>query len=387
MTADSAFKSFVAENASNGAYVEGFVKLAAQNGGVDLSAPFLGFYGDWDKQPAIDAAAGSGDEHIVGSSLMNQSTSKSLGKNPWTNMEAPTCRRRSSPSSPATDAPTRLVPFTTMQRNAKTLAYDYLNADGESVRSFSYNWVSKTTYNDSVGNYLYVEGYYLGDNSSKPVFDGLGEDGNQLPDGRYTLRRTATLATDDAAQQTLDQDFYYDTKKPEVSNVQLSGEDGARTVTFDVTDSSWFAGVNFIGPDDDAKKADGCYQVVCPTSSGADSTISDPVENADGTRTWHISVPVSALKSAWNGWKGPGSNGAAFPNVVHMRAWDYGSNISSDVEIVVNPVPATGVTLSADSVKLAPRPGEQPTGDRCAGRLHADEADLGVQQSRCGRRR
>lgn len=355
VTADSAFKSFVAENASNGAYVEGFVKLAAQNGGVDLSAPFLGFYGDWDKQPAIDAAAGSGDEHIVGSSLMNQGTSKSLGKNPLDKYGSADLSKAVVSSSPATDAPTRLVPFTTMQRNASTLAYDYLNADGESVRSFSYNWVSKTTYNDSVRNYLYVEGYYLGDNSSKPVFDGLGEDGNQLPDGRYTLRRTATLATDDAARQTLDQDFYYDTKKPEVSNVQLSGEDGARTVTFDVTDSSWFAGVNFIGPDDDAKKADGCYyQVVCPTSSGADSTISDPVENADGTRTWHISVPVSALKSAWNGWKGPGSNGAAFPNVVHMRAWDYGSNISSDVEIVVNPVPATGVTLSADSVKLAP---------------------------------
>ena len=355
VTADRAFKSFVAENASNGAYVEGFVKLAAQNGGVDLSAPFLGFYGDWDKQPAIDAAAGSGDEHIVGSSLMNQGTSKSLGKNPLDKYGSADLSKAVVSSSPAIDAPTRLVPFTTMQRNASTLAYDYLNADGESVRSFSYNWVSKTTYNDSVGNYLYVEGYYLGDNSSKPVFDGLGEDGNQLPDGRYTLRRTATLATDDAAQQTLDQDFYYDTKKPEVSNVQLSGEDGARTVTFDVTDSSWFAGVNFIGPDDDAKKADGCYyQVVCPTSSGADSTISDPVENADGTRTWHISVPVSALKSAWNGWKGPGSNGAAFPNVVHMRAWDYGSNISSDVEIVVNPVPATGVTLSADSVKLAP---------------------------------
>lgn len=355
VTADSTFKSFVAENASNGAYVEGFVKLAAQNGGVDLSAPFLGFYGDWDKQPAIDAAAGSGDEHIVGSSLMNQGTSKSLGKNPLDKYGSADLSKAVVSSSPAIDAPTRLVPFTTMQRNASTLAYDYLNADGESVRSFSYNWVSKTTYNDSVGNYLYVEGYYLGDNSSKPVFDGLGEDGNQLPDGRYTLRRTATLATDDAAQQTLDQDFYYDTKKPEVSNVQLSGEDGARTVTFDVTDSSWFAGVNFIGPDDDAKKADGCYyQVVCPTSSGADSTISDPVENADGTRTWHISVPVSALKSAWNGWKGPGSNGAAFPNVVHMRAWDYGSNISSDVEIVVNPVPATGVTLSADSVKLAP---------------------------------
>ena len=81
VTADSAFKSFVAENASEQRLCRSFVKLA-QNGGVDLSAPFLGFYGDWDKQPAIDAAAGSGDEHIVGSSLMNQGTSKSLGKNP-----------------------------------------------------------------------------------------------------------------------------------------------------------------------------------------------------------------------------------------------------------------------------------------------------------------
>lgn len=66
--ATDAFKQFVAENAANGAYVEGFVKLSAESeGGVDLSAPFLGFYGDWDAQSAIDPVAGSGNEHIVGS--------------------------------------------------------------------------------------------------------------------------------------------------------------------------------------------------------------------------------------------------------------------------------------------------------------------------------
>lgn len=353
--ATDAFKQFVAENAANGAYVEGFVKLSAESeGGVDLSAPFLGFYGDWDAQSAIDPVAGSGNEHIVGSAIMNQNTSKTLGKNPLDSYGDADPAKAVVSSSAATDAPTRLVPFTIMQRNARSLGYDYLNADGKAVRSYSYDWISKTTYNDSVGTYLYVEDYYI-DTANKPIFDGLDENGNQLPDGQYTLRRTATLATDGAAQQTLDQTFYYDTEKPQVSNVNLEGEGDERTVTFDVTDGSWFAGVNFVGPDDDPKKADGkYYQVKVPTSRWDDATVSDPVENADGTRTWHVSIPVSKLDSAWNGWSGPGHNGLAFPNVVHMRAWDYGSNISDDIAVVVNPVPATGVTLSADTLTLAP---------------------------------
>ena len=352
--ASDAFKSFVAENAANGAYVEGYVQLAAEEGGVDLAAPFLGFYGDWDQQPAIDAVSGSGDEHIVGSALMNQNTSSQLGKNPLDSYGDADPEKAVVSSSAATNAPTRLVPFTTMQRNARTLAYDYLNADGKAVKSFSYDWVSKTTYNDSVGNYLYVEDYYV-DTANKPVFDGLDSDGNQLPDGQYTLRRTATLATDDAAQQTLDQTFYYDTEKPQVSDVELQGEGDERAVTFKVTDGSWFAGVNFVSDKDDPKKADSYYyQLKVPTSSWADATVSDPQENADGTRTWTVSIPVSELESGWGGWRGPGSDGTPLPNVVHMRAWDYGSNTSDDIEVVVNPVPATGIELSSETLTLAP---------------------------------
>ena len=40
----------------NGIYVEGFVTLTnAEEDGVDLSAPFMGFYGDWTDAPAIES--------------------------------------------------------------------------------------------------------------------------------------------------------------------------------------------------------------------------------------------------------------------------------------------------------------------------------------------
>lgn len=92
---------------------------------------------------------------------MNQNTSKTLGKNPLDSYGDADPAKAVVSSSAATNAPTRLVPFTIMQRNARSLGYDYLNADGKAVRSYSYDWISKTTYNDSVGTYLYVEDYYI----------------------------------------------------------------------------------------------------------------------------------------------------------------------------------------------------------------------------------
>ena len=41
-------KAYLDENFPNGSYVEGFTFLTAEDaGGVSLSVPFLGFYGDW----------------------------------------------------------------------------------------------------------------------------------------------------------------------------------------------------------------------------------------------------------------------------------------------------------------------------------------------------
>ena len=47
-------KKYLNDNFANGMYVEGFVTLEDQAGGVDLSIPYLAFYGDWDDAPMFD---------------------------------------------------------------------------------------------------------------------------------------------------------------------------------------------------------------------------------------------------------------------------------------------------------------------------------------------
>lgn len=52
-----AAKAYMDANFENGTYVEGYVTLSAADGGVDLSLPYLAFYGDWDVAPIMDASA------------------------------------------------------------------------------------------------------------------------------------------------------------------------------------------------------------------------------------------------------------------------------------------------------------------------------------------
>ena len=50
-------KEYMNANFTNGMYVEGFVTLKDAGTGVDLSIPFLGFYGDWTDAPLFDKSA------------------------------------------------------------------------------------------------------------------------------------------------------------------------------------------------------------------------------------------------------------------------------------------------------------------------------------------
>ncbi|MBR4942926.1 MAG: S8 family serine peptidase, partial [Clostridia bacterium] len=50
-------KQYLNDNFKNGMYVEGFVTLTDAGEGVDLSIPYLAFYGDWKDAPIFDASA------------------------------------------------------------------------------------------------------------------------------------------------------------------------------------------------------------------------------------------------------------------------------------------------------------------------------------------
>ena len=50
-------KAYMDKNFKNGMYVEGFVTLNDVDNGVDLSIPYLAFYGDWKDAPMFDASS------------------------------------------------------------------------------------------------------------------------------------------------------------------------------------------------------------------------------------------------------------------------------------------------------------------------------------------
>ena len=48
-------KQYMEDSFPNGMYVEGFLYVnSADEGGVDLEMPFVGFYGDWSDAPVFD---------------------------------------------------------------------------------------------------------------------------------------------------------------------------------------------------------------------------------------------------------------------------------------------------------------------------------------------
>ena len=51
---NEADKKYMRQSFKNGIYVEGFATLESMDNGVDLSVPFLAFFGDWTKAPMLD---------------------------------------------------------------------------------------------------------------------------------------------------------------------------------------------------------------------------------------------------------------------------------------------------------------------------------------------
>ena len=109
------------------------------------------------------------------------------------------------------------------------------NEAGATVRTYTCDRADKGFYDD---HWRGVHNAEFMSPGCDPSFDSYDADGNELPDGRYTL--TIEAATDGPSSQThqMTYEFTLDTSAPVVSNLTVSGEGDARTVSFDVTDSS-----------------------------------------------------------------------------------------------------------------------------------------------------
>ena len=308
----SEFASYVADNAPNGTFLDGFVRFASKTDGQpDLAVPYLGFYGDWGKAPIFDALASTGGAHTRASEIVNGTTGDSLGYNPLIKVAdrtgKPNPQRYVISRSAASGAPTVLEPRTGTLRSVHTLTSTYVNEAGETVFSVTNHRNWKSIYLTSTEENTWVEAYH-----DSTAFDANAEKFARMPDGAYKLTLFAHNDGPSRTEQSMSYDFRLDTAAPVISELVYSGKDEGFVVTFDVTDDSPLAAVDLHDP------ADGLwfYRHVFTEDEGS--------VGADGRYTYHVEIPMSVIQQAWTD---QGGTGDVIANP-YILAWDYGLNPS-----------------------------------------------------------
>ena len=312
VTPGSEFASYVADNAPNGTFLDGFVRFASKTEGQpDLAVPYLGFYGDWGKAPIFDALASEGGAHTRASAIVNGKTGDSLGYNPLVKAADrtgnPNPQRYVISRSTASGAPTILEPRTGTLRSVHSLTSTYANEAGETVFSVTNHRNWKSLYLTSSEENTWVEAYH-----ESTVFDANAEKFSHMPDGTYTLRIAASNDGPSRAEQSISYKFRLDTEAPVISELIYSGKDEGFVVTFDVTDDSPLAAVDLHDP------ADGLwfYRHVFTENEGS--------VGPDGRYVYHVEIPLSVIEQAWTD---QGGIGDVIANP-YVLAWDYGLNPS-----------------------------------------------------------
>ena len=312
VTPGSEFASYVADNAPNGTFLDGFVRFASKTEGQpDLAVPYLGFYGDWGKAPIFDALASEGGAHTRASAIVNGKTGDSLGYNPLVKAADrtgnPNPKRYVISRSTASGAPTILEPRTGTLRSVHSLTSTYTNEAGETISEVTNHRNWKSLYLTSTEENTWVEAYH-----ESTVFDANAEPFAHMPDGAYTLRIAAFNDGPSRAEQSISYQFRLDTTAPVISELAYRQKDEGFVVTFDVTDDSPLAAVDLHDPTDVLW----FYRHVFTESEGS--------VGPDGRYMYHVEIPLSAIEQAWTD---QGGNGDVIANP-YVLAWDYGLNPS-----------------------------------------------------------
>lgn len=231
----------------NGIYVDGFVRFYGMSeSAVDLSLPFLGFYGDWSAANIFDSTWYYADEdesipdrywHVLftnfGSSYYN------LGLNPYLDEEYDPAHNVLSPNGDGYQDRIDDI-YLGMMRNARAVDFTWTDEDGDVVYQNRAEYVRKSYYYSAYDvNMPFIYSSYLDD-----IYDGYGdfEDGSVL-----TLSIAGYLDDGDmlADQYLDDTSIIIDTTAPELVDKELiyDATTDTRTLRLTVSDNYDIAAV------------------------------------------------------------------------------------------------------------------------------------------------
>lgn len=203
----------VSEVFPNGYFVEGFVTLVdTADTNPELTVPYVGFKGDWNAAPIVDAYADSGDSFYDYTGLLDQDYYY-LGVEP---IQGKTLDPENNAISPNNDGvQDATIPILSFLRNAKKVEYNILDKDGKKVRTLrTENLVVKNYYDGGLGPMYYLD----------PARGWDGKINNEVVEGNYYYEVKAALDYPGATPQSFKMPIQVDTTKP---NLALSYEDGA----------------------------------------------------------------------------------------------------------------------------------------------------------------
>ena len=189
----------------NGYYVEGYVTLTETTDTYpSLSVPYVGFKGDWNAAPIIDAYAGSADSFYQFTGLLN-SNLEYLGLDEFNN----TITQEGIAISPNGDGiHDAAVPVFSLLRNASNIQFNILDEKGKLIKTLS-------SIDDLRKNYYYSGSsamYYLGEATEQ----WNGKIGKKVKEGSYIYEIKATLDYAGATPQSFKIPVKVDLKKPKV---------------------------------------------------------------------------------------------------------------------------------------------------------------------------
>ena len=316
VTPQAAFASHATANTPNGTFVDGAVTFTSADGQPNLTVPYMGFYGSWGTPAIFDEQAPNNHNVGYGSTLM--SGNLPFGQfNPF-EMEDERALHGFYPDRfviTRNGSRTSVTPGTILLRAVPSLTYTVTNEAGATVRTYTCDRADKGFYDD---HWRGVHNAEFMSPGCAPSFDSYDADGNELPDGRYTVTIEAATYGPSSATQHTSYSFAVDTVSPVVSNVTVSGEGEERMLSFDVTDASPIAGYGFKTDPDGALTL---WSVNSYPSSRSD----------DGLYHEHFEAKLPSVLSQLGG----------NPATIQLVVWDWVENrATSSVSLKADDTPA-----------------------------------------------
>ena len=316
VTPQAAFASHATANTPNGTFVDGAVTFTSADGQPNLTVPYMGFYGSWGTPAIFDEQAPNNHNVGYGSTLM--SGNLPFGQfNPF-EMEDERALHGFYPDRfviTRNGSRTSVTPGMILLRAVPSLTYTVTNEAGATVRTYTCDRADKGFYDD---HWRGVHNAEFMSPGCAPSFDSYDADGNELPDGRYTVTIEAATYGPSSATQHTSYSFAVDTVSPVVSNVTVSGEGEERMLSFDVTDASPIAGYGFKTDPDGALTL---WSVNSYPSSRSD----------DGLYHEHFEAKLPSVLSQLGG----------DPATIQLVVWDWVENrATSSVSLKADDTPA-----------------------------------------------